>query len=104
MWKQWNIDLASVGGNLRSVNTLTIGVSGSGKGIVYIDDIRLYRSAPAVVQPVDPGTTGLSAYYTMDGDVKDSSGKGYNGTLVNDPVFVDCPGRFWQGPAVRRDQ
>jgi hypothetical protein len=25
----------------------------------------------------------------MDGDVKDSSGKGYNGTPVNDPVFVD---------------
>jgi hypothetical protein len=30
MWRQWNIDLASVGGNLRSVGTLTIGVSGTG--------------------------------------------------------------------------
>jgi len=57
LWRQWNIDLASVGGALRSVGTLTIGVSGAGKGIVYIDDIRLYRSASAVVQPVDPGTT-----------------------------------------------
>jgi hypothetical protein len=89
LWKQWNIDLASVGGNLRSVGSLTIGVSGSGKGKVLIDDIRLYRSAPPVVQPVDPGTTGLSAYYKMDGDVKDSSGKGNNGTPVNDPAFVD---------------
>ena len=50
LWKQWNIDLASVGGNLRSVRSLTIGVSGSGKGLVFIDDIRLYRAAPAVCQ------------------------------------------------------
>src|SRR3989304_1590129 len=47
LWRQWNIDLASVGGNLRSVTSLAIGVSGTGKGMVYIDDIRLYRSAPA---------------------------------------------------------
>jgi hypothetical protein len=101
LWRQWNIDLASVGGALRSVGTLTIGVSGAGKGIVYIDDIRLYRSASAVVQPVDPGTTGLSAYYAMDGDVKDISGRGYHGTLNNDPVFVDAPTGF--GKALQFD-
>jgi hypothetical protein len=101
VWKQWNIDLSSVGGSLRSVTSLTIGVSGSGKGTVYIDDILLYRSAPAVVQPVDPGTTGLSAYYMMDGDMKDSSGKGYNGTVVNDPVFVDSRTGF--GKALQFD-
>jgi hypothetical protein len=45
-WKQWNIDLPSAA-NLGSVKTLTIGVS-SGQGMLYIDDIGLYRSAPAV--------------------------------------------------------
>jgi len=45
IWKQWNIDLASVvGASLQAVNALTVGVSGSGKGVLYIDDIRLYRS------------------------------------------------------------
>jgi hypothetical protein len=53
------------------------------------------------VQPVDPGTTGLSAYYAMDGDMKDSSGHGYNGTLVEDPVFVDAPTGF--GKALQLD-
>jgi hypothetical protein len=43
-WKQWNIDLPSAAG-LGSVKTLTIGVS-AGQGTLYIDDIRLYRSAP----------------------------------------------------------
>jgi len=45
-WKQWNIDLPS-GANLGSVKTLTLGLAG-GQGVLYIDDIRLYRSAPAV--------------------------------------------------------
>lgn len=47
MWKQWNIDLRSLSG-LQSVKTLTIGISGSGKGILYLDDIELWREAPAV--------------------------------------------------------
>ncbi len=46
-WKQWNIDLASLGVNLQSVTTLTIGIEGSGaSGILYLDDIRLYRLTP----------------------------------------------------------
>jgi hypothetical protein len=46
VWTQWDIDLSSVG-SLSAVQTLTIGVS-SGQGKLYIDDIRLYRVAPAV--------------------------------------------------------
>jgi hypothetical protein len=46
-WTQWNIPLASVGANLKAVTKLAIGVEGSGKGIVYVDDVRLYRTAPA---------------------------------------------------------
>jgi hypothetical protein len=46
-WQLWNIDLASVGTNLQSVTSLAIGVEGSGAtGILLLDDIVLYRSAP----------------------------------------------------------
>jgi F5/8 type C domain-containing protein len=43
-WTVWNIDLSTVGGNLSSVTSLTIGIEGAGAaGVVYIDDIRLYH-------------------------------------------------------------
>ncbi len=46
-WKQWNIDLASLGADPQSVTTLAIGIDGSGAtGTLYFDDIRLYGSAP----------------------------------------------------------
>ena len=46
-WTQWNIDLSSIvaRGSLK-VSTLVIGITGGSSGIVYIDDIRLYRDAP----------------------------------------------------------
>ncbi len=81
VWRQWAIPLAATGANLKSVKSLTIGVEGSGKGLVFIDDIRLYAVAPQAVSPVDPGTTGLAALYTMDGNVQDTSGKNYHGTI-----------------------
>jgi hypothetical protein len=91
-WQQWNIDLAYAQnvliGGLDSVSTFTIGVEGLGKGLIYIDDIRLYKSAPAVAKATDPGTTGILAYYKMEGDVKDSSGKANDGTIVSAPTFV----------------
>jgi Concanavalin A-like lectin/glucanases superfamily/F5/8 type C domain len=46
LWQPWNIDLASVGANLGNVTTLLVGVEGGGSGVVYVDDIRLYRSTP----------------------------------------------------------
>ncbi|MHC4462693.1 MAG: LamG-like jellyroll fold domain-containing protein [Planctomycetota bacterium] len=51
-WKQWNIDLASLGVDLQSVTKLVIGVDGNGAtGTLYVDDIRLYGQAP---QPEAP--------------------------------------------------
>jgi len=88
VWKQWNIDLTAVPG-LQSVQSLTLGVSGSAKGKLLVDDIRLYRAAPEVPVPTDPGTQGLSAYYTFEGNVQDSSGKNSHGTAVNDPTYAD---------------
>ncbi len=54
-WTQWSIDLASFGVNLRNVTKLSIGFGDEsnlrpgGSGVVYFDDIRLYRSAPPEV-------------------------------------------------------
>jgi len=54
-WTRWNIDLASFGVNLRNVTKLSIGFGDEtnlrpgGSGVVYFDDIRLYRSAPPEV-------------------------------------------------------
>jgi hypothetical protein len=46
-WKQWSIDLASLGVNLQNITKLSIGIDGNGAtGTLYVDDIRLYRSAP----------------------------------------------------------
>jgi hypothetical protein len=81
VWRQWAIPLAATGANLKSVKSLTIGVEGGGKGTVFVDDIRLYAAAPQAVSPADPGATGLVALYTMDGNVQDTSGKNYHGTI-----------------------
>ena len=83
-WQQWNIDLASVGANLTNVTMLTIGIEGSGSGLLFVDDVRLYREAPSVAEPVDPGTAGLLLEYTFEGNTNDSSDNGYNGTLLGD--------------------
>ena len=51
-WKQWNIDLASLGVNLQNITTMSIGIDGNGAdGTLYLDDIRLYSSATEVVVP-----------------------------------------------------
>ena len=87
LWKQWAIPLAATGANLKSVKGLTIGVEGSGTGTVFIDDIRLYAAAPEAVGPTDPGTAGLMALYTMDGNAQDTSGKNYHGTISGDVSY-----------------
>ena len=49
LWRQWNIDLASLGVDLQNVRTLGIGIDNQdATGTLYIDDIRLYASAPAL--------------------------------------------------------
>jgi len=54
-WTEWTIDLqlfADQGVNLANVNTIAIGLGNKknplagGSGVIYIDDIRLYRTAP----------------------------------------------------------
>ncbi|MBN2182055.1 MAG: discoidin domain-containing protein [Sedimentisphaerales bacterium] len=89
-WNQWNIDLASLGISLANVTTFTIGFERTGAtggtGTVLFDDIRLYRLAPPIPEPVDPGNAGLVAHYPFDADAADATGNGYNGTFLDDAV------------------
>ncbi len=98
-WLPWNIDLSAVG-NLRNVTTLIIGIEGSGsKGILYIDDIRLYPKAPEFITPTEPDAANLLARYEFEGNANDSSGKGLNGT-IRDGQFV-ASGRPGNGMALQ---
>jgi hypothetical protein len=87
LWKQWNIPLTVAGVNFKSVKSLTIGVEGAGTGTLFVDDIRLYGTAPEIIGATDPGTTGLVALYKMDDNVQDSSGKNYHGTLTSESGY-----------------
>jgi hypothetical protein len=87
-WMPWTIDLAATGANLKKVTKLVVGVEGAGaKGSLFIDEIRLFPSVAGTVAPVDPGTTGLVAYYKFDGDAKDSAGT-HHGTPTGSPGYV----------------
>ncbi len=84
-WQVWNIDLSSVGGNLSNVTSLAIGVEGAGaSGVLYVDDIRLYPRTPEMLTPTDPGVAGLLVEYTFENGTTDSSGNGYDGTLLDE--------------------
>lgn len=91
-WTQWNVDLTSLGVNLSNVTTLSIGFMRSGadtgRGLLLIDDIRLYRTAPPEPVPTEPSTDGLVAHYSMENNVQDISKNGLDGTIVGEPGFV----------------
>ena len=86
IYKQWNVDLASLGISLSNITTLSIGVDGGGSGMLYVDDIALYRIAPPVVEPTPGGDRSLVAHWKLDETsgltAADSSGYGNDGTLI----------------------
>ena len=59
LWHQWNIDLASLGIDLTAVTSMSLGVEGNGSGMILIDDMSLYRNAPAVSDLVTYGFNDL---------------------------------------------
>ncbi len=94
VWRDWRIALSDLKGiNVAAVKKLTIGV-GDGKAVgagkLYIDDIQTGRVPTAV----DPGTANLVALWALDGDAKDSSGKGNDGTTTGAVQWV--PGHTGQ--------
>jgi len=92
-WQEWQIPhSAFTGVNLGSVRTMYIGVGdrdnpqAGGTGLLYVDDILVGHPGSS-----DPGSSGLQAYYALENDVNDSSGNGYDGTVMGEPVYIDGP-------------
>jgi len=96
-WQRWEIPFSALSGvTLSNVETMYIGVgsrsnpAAGGSGRVFIDEIGVGHPGN-----VDPGNSGLVAYYALDDNVEDSSGNGHHGTAVGDPVYV--PGQVGSG-------
>jgi hypothetical protein len=91
-WQMWYINLADFGVNTGNVTELSIGFERigafGGKGVVYLDGIRLYSHDPQVITPADPGTTGLQAHYQFEGNTDDSSGNARHGVGMGSPIFA----------------
>jgi concanavalin A-like lectin/glucanase superfamily protein len=99
-WQPMTVDLSTVGGNLSSVSSLTIGIEGAGAtGVVYIDDIRLYGRVPEYITPVEPDGAGLLAHYDFEGNANDSSGNGLDGGIVDGELV--SPGKLGEGMALQ---
>jgi hypothetical protein len=113
-WNRWDIllqDFADMGVNLTNVSSMSIGFgnkvnpTAGGEGVVFFDDIRLYRSPPIEFvpgpEPIDPGMTNEEVYYDFENDTQDNSGNGRHATAFNNPVYVSGATSF--GTALRLD-
>ncbi len=85
-WTQWNVDLAALGTNLKEVTALSIGIEGQGaSGTLYVDDIRLYASAPASAKEQiwieAETTTTITAPLEVFSDKPDASGGKYMASI-----------------------
>jgi len=106
VWQVWNIDLASAGVSLQSVERLAVGIETKGAtGTLLLDDIRLYPLPRQLVTPVQPNPAGLVAHYPLDGNANDVAGA-HHGTVsagatygpgqtgqaltLNGSTYVDC--------------
>ncbi|HUV63643.1 MAG TPA: LamG domain-containing protein, partial [Sedimentisphaerales bacterium] len=91
-WQMWYVDLASIGVSLSNVTELSIGFERTGavggRGVVYLDGIRLCSYDRQEITPVDPDPTGLQAHYEFEGTYSDSSGNARHGTAMGNPAFV----------------
>ncbi len=87
MWHVWPIDLATLETNLEVVTSLSIGVEGSGTGLLLLDDILLFPETYSYVAVKDPGMDGLVAMYTLDGHTLDVSGHGHDGVVHGAPTY-----------------
>jgi hypothetical protein len=71
-------------GSSNPVGDGTYNLSADGE-IMFLNAVKYMLP----IQPVDPGTENLVVSYSLDGDVTDSSGNGYDGTIMGDPEFVE---------------
>ncbi|MBN2133111.1 MAG: hypothetical protein JW741_26660, partial [Sedimentisphaerales bacterium] len=87
VWTPWNIDLASLGVDLKRVTQVTIGFErnggAGGSGKVLIDDVRLYPPLPAPSQP-EPFAGAWAYTYTGDAAVAGAGYTALDGTWSHD--------------------
>ncbi len=80
IWQQMAIEIGTLGIDLTRVDEFIIGVDGEdAEGMLYIDEIRIYRDVHIVESPVNPQNTGLAVYYNMEDNVDNQAGSQYNG-------------------------
>ncbi|MCP4450428.1 MAG: discoidin domain-containing protein, partial [Planctomycetes bacterium] len=84
-YRPWHIDLTTLG-DVSNVTTMTLGVEGTGSGMVLIDDILLHKTAPVIPGPPAGGDTSMVGHWKLDETegliAADSSGNENHGTLV----------------------
>ncbi len=96
-WTQWNIDLGSLGGNLRSVAKLTIGIEGTGQGRIYVDDVRLYPSrCVAGLKPIEGDLNHDCVVDYRDLDLMANDWLEHDSTLATAPAAPSAMGLIAQ--------
>jgi hypothetical protein len=84
-YRPWHIDLTTLG-DVSNVTTMTLGVEGTGSGMVLIDDILLHKTAPVIPGPPAGGDQSMVGHWKLDETeglaAADSSGNENHGTLV----------------------
>ena len=81
---------------------LTFGLFDAGNDWWWAIDNVEVRGVVPDMDPVDPGTDGLVAFYALDGDANDSSGNGNDGTINNaDTGGLGDGGSAWVDDPVR---
>jgi hypothetical protein len=82
-WQKWYIPLADhvQGNELAQVTSLTIGVEGSGEGLLIVDDILLTKDSRVLLTPATPANDNLVAHYAFEGNASDSTGS-HPGTVM----------------------
>jgi len=74
------------GGDSREAQIWTFATDGS----AWNDASQWGTAVLGVIpEPVDPGTDGLVASYSLENDVLDGSGNELHGTIVGEPAFVE---------------
>ncbi len=92
-WHLWYISLSQFSGvDLSKVTKLAIGFEG-GKGLVFVDDIRLSSQDRQSVTPVKPDTANLLIHYALEGNTNSSAGT-LHATAGGTPTYV--PGKVGQ--------
>jgi hypothetical protein len=75
-------------GNIMPVDELNLNDAGKQLFLNAIE-YMLSLERPEVPSSEGPSTEGLLAYYALEEDVLDSSGNGFDGTIVGDPVYTE---------------